>query len=101
MDQCLFLAKDKANWTMEVVEFLDKMTWWAKFSKNLSKRKTQLTLWMKEGLQNLFCQIIKLRCLMDSKHDKCTTFVKSKESKWLLLRPLGELLGFERNKIME
>jgi hypothetical protein len=38
---------------------------------------------------------------MDSKHNECVPFVKSKYSKWLLLRPLSELLGFERNKIRE
>jgi hypothetical protein len=76
MDQCFFLAKDKANWIMEVVELWDKMTWWAKFKNNFSKRKPQLAPWMKEGVQNVFCQIIKLGCLMDSKHNKCAPFVK-------------------------
>jgi hypothetical protein len=52
MDQGLFLAKDKANWIMEMVKLWDKMTWWAKFNKNFSKRETQLAPWMKEGVQN-------------------------------------------------
>ncbi len=35
----------------------EKNSWWAKFSKNWSKKKARLAPWMEEGTQNLLAQI--------------------------------------------
>ncbi len=35
----------------------EKISWWGKFSKNWSKKKTRLTPWMEEGAPNLLAQI--------------------------------------------
>jgi hypothetical protein len=42
---------------MEVVNLWEKISWWAKFSKNWSKKKAKLTPWMEEGIQNFMAQI--------------------------------------------
>jgi hypothetical protein len=40
MVQGFYLAKFKENWIVEVVEFLDKVIWWAKLNKKFLKKKT-------------------------------------------------------------
>jgi hypothetical protein len=40
----LYPQKDKVHWTMEVVRLWEEISWWAKFSKNWSKKKTRLAL---------------------------------------------------------
>jgi hypothetical protein len=52
-----YLAKDKTNWIVEVVELWDKVTWWAKFSTNLLKKRAQLAPWMEKIVRNLLSQI--------------------------------------------
>jgi hypothetical protein len=42
---------------MEVVSLWEKISWWAKFSKNWLKKKVRLAPWMEEGNQNLLAQI--------------------------------------------
>jgi transposase-like protein len=42
---------------MEVVKLWGKNSWWAKFLKNWSKKKTKLAPWMEEGTQNLLAKI--------------------------------------------
>jgi hypothetical protein len=49
--------KDKLFWTMEVASLWEKIAWWAKFSKNWSKKKVTFAPWMEEGTQNLLTQI--------------------------------------------
>jgi len=34
-----------------------KISWWAKFLKNWLKKKTRITPWIEEGVQNLLAQI--------------------------------------------
>jgi hypothetical protein len=45
---------------MEVVSLWEKISWWAKFLKNLLKEKARLTPWMEEGAPNLLVQIFPL-----------------------------------------
>jgi hypothetical protein len=42
---------------MKVVNLWEKNSWWAKFSKNRSKKKAKLAPWMEEGTRNLLAQI--------------------------------------------
>jgi hypothetical protein len=44
----LYPQKDKAHWIMEVTNLWDKISWWAKFSKNFLK-KAGPKPWMEEG----------------------------------------------------
>ncbi len=43
---------------MEVANLWEKISWWAKISKNWLKKKAKLAPWMEEGTQNLLDQII-------------------------------------------
>jgi hypothetical protein len=45
---------------MEVANLWEKISWWAKFWKNISKEKVKLTPWMEEGAPNLLAQIFLL-----------------------------------------
>jgi hypothetical protein len=40
-----------------VAKLWEKISWWAKFSKNWSKIKVKLAPWMEKGVQNLLAQI--------------------------------------------
>ncbi len=55
--QWFYPQEDKVHWTMEVASLWEKISWWAKFSKNFSKKKARLAPWMEEGAWNLLAQI--------------------------------------------
>jgi hypothetical protein len=53
----LYPQKKKVHWITKVVSLWEKISWWAKISKNWSKKKARLAPWMEEGTQNLLAQI--------------------------------------------
>jgi hypothetical protein len=75
-------TKDITNWTVEVVELLNKMTQWAKFNKNFQKEGTINTMDGRNGLKPYFPNK-KSRHFMDSKQNECVPFVRYEQSRWL------------------
>jgi hypothetical protein len=73
-----YRQKNKAHWTMEVANLWEKISWWTKFLKKISKKKARQAPWMEEDVQNLLAQW-KLWCVMDSKHKKCAPIVEWKQ----------------------
>jgi hypothetical protein len=47
-------TKDRANWTMEVVELWDNVTWWAKFNNNFWKKRHNQHHGRRKGLKMFF-----------------------------------------------
>ncbi len=43
--------------TTKVASLWEKISWWAKFSNNWSKKKARLAPWMETGIQNHLAQI--------------------------------------------
>ncbi len=41
------------HWPIEEASLWEKISWWAKFSKNWLKKTAKLAPWMEEGTQNL------------------------------------------------
>jgi hypothetical protein len=52
-----YSQKDKAHWTMEVMELWDKVAWHAKFCKKISKKKGVVGTMDEKMVQNFFSQI--------------------------------------------
>jgi hypothetical protein len=67
-------TKGLAHWTTKVVDLWEKVSWWAKFTKSFSKKKSRLAPWMEESTQNLIA-LIKRSGLVDYKRSKCVHFV--------------------------
>jgi hypothetical protein len=60
--------KDKAHWTMEVADLVEKISWCAKILKHFLKKKAKLAPWMEKNALNLLAQI----------GDHCVLWISSK-----------------------
>jgi hypothetical protein len=73
--EIFYSQKDKAHWTMEVMELWDKVAWQAKFSKNISKKEGVVgTVDGKRGSKPFFPNW-RPKHFVDSKHNNCVAFV--------------------------